>query len=40
MLIVGMHGSSNNEFIGNIGSCSDLEYRARISHCGPSWVPR
>ena len=31
MLIVGMHGSSNNEFIGNIGSCSDLEYRSHFA---------
>ena len=26
-----MHGSSNNEFIGNIGSCSDLEYRSHFA---------
>ena len=31
MLIVGMHGSSNSEFIGNIGSCSDLEYRSHFA---------
>ena len=32
MLVVGMHGSSNNEWIsGNIGACTDTEYRTHFA---------
>lgn len=31
MLVVGMHGSSNSEWIGNLGSCTDEEYRTHFS---------
>lgn len=31
MLVVGMHGGSNNEYIGNIGGCTDEEYRTHFS---------
>ena len=31
MLVVGMHGGSNNEYIGQIGGCTDLEYRTHFS---------
>ncbi len=31
MLVVGMHGGSNNEYIGQIGGCTDEEYRTHFS---------
>ncbi len=31
MLVVGMHGGSNNEYIGKIGGCTDEEYRTHFS---------
>ncbi|WP_068786295.1 glycoside hydrolase family 27 protein [Paenibacillus phocaensis] len=31
MLVVGMHGSSNNDFIGRIGGCSDIEYKTHFA---------
>ena len=31
MLVVGMHGGSNNEYIGSLGGCSDEEYRTHFS---------
>ena len=31
MLVVGMHGSSNNEFIGALGACTDIEYRTHFA---------
>ncbi|WP_336765335.1 glycoside hydrolase family 27 protein [Paenibacillus sp. USHLN196] len=31
MLIVGMYGGSNNDFIGSIGGCSDIEYKTHFS---------
>lgn len=31
MLVVGMRGGSNNDFIGNIGGCSDVEYKTHFS---------
>ena len=31
MLVVGMHGGSNNEFIGSLGGCTDEEYRTHFS---------
>ncbi len=31
MLVVGMHGGSNNEYIGNLGGCTDDEYRTHFS---------
>ncbi len=31
MLVVGMHGGSNNEYIGQIGGCTDDEYRTHFS---------
>ncbi len=31
MLVVGMHGGSNNEFIGTLGGCTDEEYRTHFS---------
>lgn len=31
MLVVGMHGGSNNEYIGTLGGCTDEEYRAHFS---------
>lgn len=31
MLIVGMYGGSNNDFIGTIGSCNDTEYKTHFS---------
>ncbi|WP_178021381.1 alpha-galactosidase [uncultured Paenibacillus sp.] len=31
MLVVGMHGSSNNDFIGRIGGCSDVEYKTHFA---------
>lgn len=31
MLVVGMHGGSNNEYIGSIGGCTDVEYRTHFS---------
>lgn len=31
MLVVGMHGASNNEWIGAIGPCTDLEYRTHFA---------
>ena len=30
-LVVGMHGGSNNEYIGKIGGCTDEEYRTHFS---------
>lgn len=31
MLVVGMHGGSNNEYIGSLGGCTDQEYRTHFS---------
>ncbi len=31
MLVVGMHGGSNSEYIGNLGGCTDEEYRTHFS---------
>ncbi|GIO41036.1 hypothetical protein J41TS4_07940 [Paenibacillus apis] len=31
MLVVGMYGGSNNDFIGRIGGCSDVEYRTHFA---------
>ena len=31
MLVVGMRGGSNNDFIGNIGGCTDVEYKTHFS---------
>lgn len=31
MLVVGMYGGSNNDFIGRIGGCSDTEYKTHFS---------
>lgn len=31
MLVVGMHGGSNSEYIGNIGGCTDEEYRTHFA---------
>lgn len=31
MLVVGMHGGSNNEYIGSLGGCTDEEYRTHFS---------
>lgn len=31
MLIVGMYGGSNNDFIGTIGGCNDIEYKTHFS---------
>ena len=31
MLVVGMHGGSNSEYIGAIGGCTDVEYRTHFS---------
>lgn len=31
MLVVGMHGGSNNEWIGSLGGCTDEEYRTHFS---------
>ncbi|GAS83769.1 glycoside hydrolase family 27 protein [Paenibacillus amylolyticus] len=31
MLIVGMYGGSNNDFIGSIGGCNDIEYKTHFS---------
>ena len=31
MLVVGMHGASNNEFIGALGACTDTEYRTHFA---------
>ncbi len=31
MLIVGMYGGSNNDFIGTIGGCNDTEYKTHFS---------
>lgn len=31
MLVVGMYGGSNNDFIGKIGGCSDNEYKTHFS---------
>ncbi len=31
MLVVGMHGGSNNEWIGTLGGCTDEEYRTHFS---------
>ena len=31
MLVVGMHGSSNNEYIGTLWGCTDEEYRTHFS---------
>lgn len=31
MLVVGMYGGSNNDFIGKIGGCTDMEYRTHFS---------
>lgn len=31
MLVVGMHGSSNDEFIGTIGGCSDIQYKTHFA---------
>ncbi len=31
MLVVGMHGSSNNEFINAVGGCTDVEYQTHFA---------
>ena len=31
MLVVGIHGGSNNEYIGSLGGCTDEEYRTHFS---------
>lgn len=31
MLVVGMHGGSNSDFIGTLGGCTDVEYRTHFS---------
>ena len=31
MLVVGMHGSSNNEFIKAVGGCTDVEYQTHFA---------
>ncbi|OWR30441.1 alpha-galactosidase [Saccharibacillus sp. O23] len=31
MLVVGMYGGSNSDFIGSIGGCSDIEYKTHFS---------
>lgn len=31
MLVVGMHGGSNNDFIGKIGGCTDTEYKTHFA---------
>ena len=31
MLVVGMHGGSNNEFIKSVGGCTDTEYKSHFS---------
>lgn len=31
MLVVGMHGGSNNEFIGTIGGCTDTQYKTHFA---------
>ncbi|MGG4402272.1 glycoside hydrolase family 27 protein [Paenibacillus amylolyticus] len=31
MLIVGMYGGSNNDYIGSIGGCNDIEYKTHFS---------
>lgn len=31
MLVVGMHGGSNNDYIGTLGGCTDEEYRTHFS---------
>ena len=31
MLVVGMHGGSNNDFIGTIGGCTDVQYKTHFS---------
>ena len=31
MLVVGMHGGSNNEYIGSLGGCTDDEYRTHFA---------
>lgn len=31
MLVVGMYGGSNNDFIGRIGGCTDVEYRTHFA---------
>lgn len=31
MLVVGMHGGSNSDFIGKIGGCSDAEYKTHFA---------
>lgn len=31
MLVVGMHGGSNNDYIGQLGGCTDEEYRTHFS---------
>ncbi len=31
MLVVGMHGGSNNEWIGSLGGCTDEEYRTHFA---------
>lgn len=31
MLVVGMHGGSNNEFINELGGCTDTEYKTHFS---------
>jgi alpha-galactosidase len=31
MLIVGMYGGSNSDFIGSIGGCNDIEYKTHFS---------
>lgn len=31
MLIVGMYGGSNNDYIGSIGGCTDIEYKTHFS---------
>lgn len=31
MLVVGMHGSSNDDFIGKIGGCTDVQYKTHFA---------
>lgn len=31
MLVVGMHGGSNNDFIGKIGGCTDVQYKTHFA---------
>lgn len=31
MLVVGMHGGSNNDFIGTVGGCTDVQYKTHFS---------